>query len=184
MSYTLRALVREDEPFLWQMLYEAAHMAEEGDPGLQAVMDHPDISKYVRGWGRAGDMGFAAVDSCSSHPVGAAWLRLFTSGNKGYSYIDDATPELSIAVHPEHQGQGIGTALLTALIEAAQTSYTAVSLSVRADNPAVPLYRRAGFEDVKGSDIINRTGGTSFTMKIDFLLLRSQENESGYNVGT
>jgi L-amino acid N-acyltransferase YncA len=71
-----------------------------------------------------------------------------TKDNAGYGYVDDDTPELSIAVLPQHRGRGIGTQLLTDLLREAQTRYKAVSLSVSADNPAPEMYERAGFEVV------------------------------------
>jgi ribosomal protein S18 acetylase RimI-like enzyme len=77
--------------------------------------------------------------------MGAAWLRLLTHDNRGYGYIDDETPELSVAVLPEHRGRGVGSSLLTQLFREAQTRYNKISLSVSEENPAVRLYQRLGF---------------------------------------
>lgn len=52
-----------------------------------------------------------------------------------------------MAVMPHQRGQGVGSALLTHLLESAATIYQSVSLSVSADNP-VRLYKRLGFEQV------------------------------------
>ncbi|MEG4584368.1 GNAT family N-acetyltransferase [Microcoleus sp. MOSTC5] len=166
-DYSIRPLTQEDEPFLWQMLYEAAHMAEEGESTVQAVVNHPLIAKYVKNWGRENDLGFAAIELNGSQPVGAAWLRLFTEDDKGFGWVDDTTPELAIAVLPEYTNQGVGTQLLARLLSAAQVSYRSVSLSVRSSNRALSLYERSGFKVIEGSETINRTGGTSFTMKVD-----------------
>ncbi|MEH2303022.1 hypothetical protein PQG02_06435 [Nostoc sp. UHCC 0926] len=38
MDYSIRPLTQEDEPFLWQMLYEAAHMVEEGNLTVPDVL--------------------------------------------------------------------------------------------------------------------------------------------------
>jgi ribosomal-protein-alanine N-acetyltransferase len=56
---------------------------------------------------------------------------------------------LTMAVATSHWGQGIGSALLTALLdEAARRACTEVFLEVRADNPrAQQLYRRHGFTE-------------------------------------
>ncbi|MEG5052502.1 MULTISPECIES: GNAT family N-acetyltransferase [unclassified Microcoleus] len=168
LRYSLRPLTQEDEPFLWKMLYEAAHMAEEGESTVQAVVNHPLIAKYVKNWGRANDLGFAAIELNDSQPVGAAWLRLFTEDDKGFGWVDDTIPELAIAVLPEYTNQGVGTQLLDRLLSAAKVSYRSVSLSVRSSNRALSLYERSGFKVIDGSERINRTEGTSFTMKVDF----------------
>ncbi len=168
LDYSIRLLTQEDEPFLWPMLYVAAHMAEEGESTVQAVVNHPLIARYVKDWGRANDLGFVAIELNSSQPVGAAWLRLFTGDEKGFGWIDDTIPELAIAVLPEYTNQGVGTQLLAPLLSAAKASYPAVSLSVRSSNLALNLYERSGFKVIEGSETINRTAGTSLTMKIDF----------------
>ncbi|ACC84608.1 GNAT family N-acetyltransferase [Nostoc punctiforme] len=168
MDYSTRPLTQEDEPFLWQMLYEAAHLEKEGNLTVQDAINNPDLAKYVKNWGRKDDSGFIAILETSNQPVGSAWLRLLTGENKGYGYVDDQTPELAIAILPQHRNKGIGTQLLTHLLAAAQTSYSSISLSIRATNPALSLYKRFGFEIILGSEIINRIGSISFKMKIDF----------------
>lgn len=56
---------------------------------------------------------------------------------------------LLIAVHPDHRGRGIGTALLQRFIEsAAARGRTNLFLEMRDGNPAEALYRRFGFEPV------------------------------------
>jgi ribosomal-protein-alanine N-acetyltransferase len=57
---------------------------------------------------------------------------------------------LTVAVDEKHWGQGIGSALLTDLLdEAVRQDCREMFLEVRADNPrAQTLYRRFGFEDV------------------------------------
>jgi ribosomal protein S18 acetylase RimI-like enzyme len=117
----------------------------------------PEIAKYVEARGRAGDMGFVAVDAGSGEPVGAAWLRLLTGDERGYGYVDDETPELGMAVLHGYRGRGIGSELIGLLLKSAGAVYRSVCLSVSADNPAARLYNRAGFELVSAS-------GDSLTM--------------------
>jgi ribosomal protein S18 acetylase RimI-like enzyme len=167
MDFTIRPLTQQDEPFLWQMLYEAAHMQAEGKT-IQDAMNHPDLAKYVTGWGSQNDLGFVAILNSNHQPVAAAWLRLLTAENPGYGYVDDHTPELAIATLPEYRNQGIGTKLLTHLLTIAKTSYPAISLSIRSTNPALHLYERYGWKIVPGSETVNRIGGISFKMKLDF----------------
>jgi len=135
---------------------------------VQAVVNHPLIAKYVQNWGRANDLGFAAIELNGSQPLGAAWLRVFAEDDKGFGWVDGTTPELAIAVLPEYRNQGVGTQLLARLLSSAKVSYRSVSLSVRSSNRALRLYERSGFKVIEGSETINRTGGTSFTMKVDF----------------
>ncbi|MBD2344269.1 GNAT family N-acetyltransferase [Anabaena subtropica] len=166
MNYVIRPLIQEEEPFLWQMLYEAAHLAEEGNLTVQDAMNHPDLTKYVKNWGLKDDMGFVATLVNTNQPVGAAWLRLLTSEHQGYGYVDDRTPELAIAVLPEYRNQGIGTQLLKHLLATARTVYPSISLSTRSSNPALRLYQRLGWEKIPGSEVINRVGGISYKMKL------------------
>lgn len=153
---TIRPLTKADEPFLWEMLYQAIYVPEGSEPPPRDIVHGPELAKYVRGWGQPSDTGFVAINR-ANQPIGAAWLRLLTGDNKGYGFVDPTTPELSIAVLSEHRSKGAGTLLLQTLLNAAQTRFAAVSLSVAADNPAVNSYRRFGFEVVE-----NR--GTSLTM--------------------
>jgi ribosomal-protein-alanine N-acetyltransferase len=56
---------------------------------------------------------------------------------------------LLLAVHPEHRGRGIGSALLQRFIAVAEANgKTRLFLEMREGNPAESLYRRAGFEAV------------------------------------
>jgi ribosomal protein S18 acetylase RimI-like enzyme len=147
---TLRTAGDTDQAFLRDMLYQSLHVPAGHAPLSRDVLSRPEIAKYVEGWGRAGDIGLVAVDLDGREAIGAAWLRLFTGADRGFGYVDDRTPELGIAVVPHRRGEGIGTALLTGLLDAARERYDAVSLSVSADNPAVRLYERLGFARVAG----------------------------------
>ncbi len=136
------------------------HAAHE--TSLATVKSNLDLVRYVSGWGRAGDLGVVAEKA--DFAVGAAWLRLWSKDSRGYGYVADEVPELAIAVIPEMRGQGIGTALLSQIIQVATSQYPAISLSIRADNPALQLYERVGFVAVPGSEVFNREGGRSFNM--------------------
>jgi ribosomal protein S18 acetylase RimI-like enzyme len=166
-NYSIYPLKPEDEPFLWEMLFEAAHLAEDGETSVQAAMNNPQLAKYVRNWGQKNDLGFGAIDLETQQKIGAVWLRLFPNTDRGYGYINDRIPELAIAILPPYRGQGIGTRLLLHLLNTVKDLYPTISLSVRTDNPVLQLYRRLGFQDVAGSKTINRTGGTSLTLKLD-----------------
>ncbi len=147
-THSIRQLSPSDQQFLWEMLYQSLYAPEGSPPFPQDAINRPEIAKYVRAWGRAGDVGLVAVDAGSVAPIGAAWLRLLKGDERGYGYVDDETPELGMAVLPAYRGRGVGSDLLGRLLESAGAVYHSVCLSVSADNPAVRLYERAGFERV------------------------------------
>ena len=153
MNITVRASQKSDEPFLWAMLYQALYVPEGEPPLPREIVQQPELSQYVREWGQPDDVGLIAL--AGEKPVGAVWLRLI----KAYGYVDDQTPELSIAVLPEFRGKGLGTRLMQELLAAVKGHYAAISLSVSVDNPALRLYQRLGFEIVV-------MHGNSVTMKL------------------
>jgi GNAT superfamily N-acetyltransferase len=160
----LRNAVASDEDGLWLMLFYASHSHDDAEALPDDVRADPDLVRYVAGWGRAGDMGVIAEsdgDIC-----GAAWLRLFTEGDRGdVTYVDARTPELAVAVLPGLEGSGTGTAMLTKLFDLAKPVHRAIVLSVREGNPAVSLYERLGFRAV--DDVTNRVGTRSIKMVLD-----------------
>lgn len=149
-SISIRLASAKDEPFLWEMLYEAIYSPPGGPPLARQILQRPELSRYVEGWMKPGDIGVIAEDN--GLPVGAAWLRLMAKDESGYGYLEDDIPELTIALLPEYRGVGIGTQLLTHLLAEAAKIYRAVSLSVAAENPARHLYERHGFATTKDSD--------------------------------
>jgi len=129
-----------DMPFRRDMLRYAyyARWGTEADVPLE---------RYVAGWGRRGDTALVAIDQFQ--PIGAAWYRLFPADGPGYGFLDEETPELTIAVVPSRRGKGLGKELLEALLAQAKAEgYKQISLSVEADNPALRLYEQHGFSKV------------------------------------
>lgn len=57
-----------------------------------------------------------------------------------------------IEVHPDHQGRGVGTALLRRMLADADARCLPVRLQVLKGNPARRLYSRLGFVDVAQTD--------------------------------
>lgn len=156
----------DDQPFLWEMLYQSLYVPEGHAPIDRIVLRHPYLARYVEDWGRKDDCGFIATDD-NNRPLGATWMRLFKEDDKGYGYIDDLTPELGMAVQPEYRGQGIGTALLVCLIKSTEHLYNCISLSVASGNPAARLYTRLGFEITgEQSGSITMKGSTTMKKKL------------------
>jgi ribosomal protein S18 acetylase RimI-like enzyme len=158
MDCRIRPAAPDDEPLLWEMLYLALFVPSGSPPLPRDVVQSPELARYVRGWGRAHDLGAVALHPTQEAPIGAAWLRLWEPDDRGYGYCDADTPELSMAVLPAYRGRGVGSRLLEYLLRAAEVQHRAVSLSVSADNPALRLYLRFGFVTVSEC-------GRSLTMK-------------------
>ena len=86
---------------------------------------------------------------------------MFTVDQPGYGYVDEKTPELSIAVQPLHRRKGIGGTLIrAAMVQAREEGYQTLSLSVAVHNRSRMMYQRVGFEKV-GEE------GESWTMLVN-----------------
>lgn len=157
----LRPARPDDEPFLYRMLALAASM-DESDESVGAARIDPMLAPYVAGFGRNGDLGLVAEREGA--PIGAAWLRLEQGEPSTSKLWSPEVPELAIATVSSARGQGVGEALLRALIEHARGCYPAIVLSVRETNRAAQLYLRCGF--VVERRLVNRVGTTSLAMRL------------------
>jgi ribosomal protein S18 acetylase RimI-like enzyme len=137
MDYVIRPLLAEDEPILWEMLYQALQNAE-GEGTSRDIVQQPEFARYVEGWGRPGDAGFVAHDPENEQLLGSVWFR---------EPALDAKPELAFAVKSGHRRRGIGAALLTQWVRA-NPQQSEISLRVPSNHPAARLYERFGFKVV------------------------------------
>lgn len=120
-------------------------------PEMAVVLAHPQVVRYHAGWGRPGDTVVVAEDS--GKPLAYAFARRFTTQDHGHGFVDEATPEMGVAVEPGHRGQGLGTRVLEHLhSELRRSGCSAVSLSVSLANPARHLYERFGYREVDRDD--------------------------------
>ncbi len=147
-TYTTRAAIVADAPFLWEMLWQAAAVSPDvREMGRERALALPSIRRYLDNWGRPGDAAVVAVPA-EGACLGAAWYRLFPATAPGYGFVAEDIPELGIGVSPEARGEGVGSALLEELKATAQAQgFAALSLSVDRENPARRLYERHGFQD-------------------------------------
>jgi len=98
---------------------------------------------YAEDWGKPSDVG--VVGQLDGTDIGACWMRLLPSG-AGLAYVDERTPQLGIALHPQFQRRGLGARLMSAALDAARRhGYMQVSLTVHPENPAIAMYERCGF---------------------------------------
>ena len=140
----LRPVGHGDVRFLRDLLRHAYHWRLNEDPDLP-------VFRYVANWGREGDAGVIAFDGRGAY--GAAWYRLFSADEPGFGFVDEGTPELTIAVVPSRRRHGVGQELLDALVERArEAGYERVSLSVEEGSPAVAFYERNGFAPVGSAE--------------------------------
>jgi GNAT superfamily N-acetyltransferase len=138
----LRDADLQDMRFLRDMLRHAYHWRIAQDPDLP-------VFRYVQNWGRRGDAGVVAFEGPNIY--GAAWYRLFPADAPGFGFVDEETPELTIAVVPSHRGHGTGGELLEALLARARSDgFPRVSLS--AEPGQTGFYEKHGFHELRPED--------------------------------
>lgn len=152
MDATLRTAAPADaEHIRWALYTALAWSPDRQLPPPDETLRHPEALRYHCGWGRRGDLGVIAT--VAGDVVGVAYCRLFTEDDHGHGYVDEATPEVAIAVRDDTRGCGLGTSLLRELAEvAAAAGFRRLSLSVDRENPAVRLYERLGYRRSTSDD--------------------------------
>jgi ribosomal protein S18 acetylase RimI-like enzyme len=148
-------LLREIQPaeisFLGEMLYEAIFIPEGAAKLPLDIISNPELSRYISHFGRTGDC--CLVAEVDGRLVGAVWTRLFTAEEKGYGFVNNETPELSMAVREKYRRRGIGRQLLNGMIKKLTgLNYTQVSLSVDKSNYAFGFYKKHGFKLVESTE--------------------------------
>lgn len=154
MSLHFRPLVPADQDRLWHWL----HVALWDPPPVPLrpieVLQQPGVRIYAEDWGRGGDAGdIGVVALIGDEPVGACWMRRLPTG-VGLASVDEATPQLGIALEPGFQRRGLGEPLMRAALQAArERGVRQVALTVHPQNPAIALYERCGFvkQGLRGS---------------------------------
>lgn len=155
---SFRELKISDFAFMREMLYEALFVPEGEKPFDRSIIDLPEISKYTDNWGTPDDFGLIVCND--EIPVGAIWGRLYHEGHKGYGFIDEQTPEMTIAIRSEYRNKGLGTSMMVEFTKCAKKNgYEGLSLSVDKRNRAVNLYQRIGF-------VVFDELETAYTMKL------------------
>jgi GNAT superfamily N-acetyltransferase len=147
---TVRAIRADEQHLLVLATHGNVNWSEERFT-LDQVMQTPDFVHYFAPWPRSGDLGLVA-ENAHDTPIGVVWLRFFETTDPGYGFVDATLPELSIWVSPDWRGGGVGTVLISRILDQARVGNLAgVSLSVETGNPARALYERLGFAPA-GSD--------------------------------
>ncbi|RKO25598.1 ribosomal-protein-alanine N-acetyltransferase [Pseudarthrobacter phenanthrenivorans] len=163
LGITVRDMTLEDVPAVSEL--EQRLFPVDAWP-LQMFFDElsqPETRRYLVALGSNGIVGYA-----------------------GLMCIEPIADVQTIAVVPEYEGRGIGTTLLTTLIEEARRRRAAdVLLEVRADNPrAQQLYRRFGFEQIHVRPRYYRDGVDALIMRLQLTGIPGEgAHESGPATG-
>lgn len=154
--WVIRRATAEDGSFLADMLVEAVNWSPEWKPrSRKRILADPRTAHYIRGWPRATDLGVIAeaAGSPAVGPAGAAWLRFFPAADRGYGFVAEDVPELTIGVAASWRGHGLGRALLRAVADQARAAgISRISLSVERKNYAQRLYLSEGYRVVDDRD--------------------------------
>lgn len=143
----IRPINPEETHQLKDFLYEAIYLPEGAEPIPRFVVELPHLRVYYEDFGRRGD--HCLVAECDGQLVGAVWTRLLTGDSKGYGYVDDETPELAIALYKKYRSGGVGTVLMTAMLQLLKAQgYKKTSLAVKKENFAAKLYLGLGYQIV------------------------------------
>ena len=163
-------------PLLEEFLYLAIYIPKgfEGEVPRSIIYDDPKCRAAFENFGTLPD-DRALVAEVDGTVVGACWVRTTDE----YGHVDDGTPSFSISVRKECRGQGIGTALMSRMIDDLRSAgYARASLSVQKENPACRLYERLGFRVVgNGADksewlMVRELCGRFLIIETDRLILR------------
>lgn len=120
---------------------DAAFIYELRKAGLRTYVEH------LWGWDEAEQIArFQAHFDPSRYQV-----VVVASGDVGAICVEWGTDQVflaDIAILPDWRGRGLGTALITAVLQEAQQREIPVALQVLKGNPARQLYERLGFRVV------------------------------------
>lgn len=142
----IRDAGREDQKILETFLYHAIFVPEGQQRPKMSIIRNKDLYVYVEDFGTSShDIGVIAEED--GKRIGAAWARMM----RAYGYLDCDTPELAISILPGYRGIGVGTLLISSLLERLRKKkIKGVSLSVdKANIPAVRLYEKNGFLSIE-----------------------------------
>lgn len=141
LTLNLRLAKREDRNFL-SRLY-ASTRAEE----LQATgWPQQQVDEFL-------NMQFEAQSTFYKQQFPDALYQIVQYRGKdvGRLYLDFRGDEIrivDIALLPDYRGKGLGSKLMSRIINDAHTQQLAVRIHVEKNNPALNLYQRLGFEEI------------------------------------
>ena len=148
MNILIRQMKTDEYHLLSDFLYEAIFVPEGAQPPPKDIILAPELQVYIADFGHQKD-DLCFVAEADGRVAGAVWVR----DMQDYGHIEDGIPSFAIALYKEYRGQGIGTALMTRMLdELRDRGYPKASLSVQKANRAVKLYLASGFEILRETD--------------------------------
>lgn len=144
----IRNLRENETELLRDFLYEAIFIPEGVTPPPREIIEQPELRIYYENFG-TGKADHCLVAEDDGRVVGAVWTRIMDD----YGHVDDETPSFAISLYKEYRGQGIGTKLMTGMLEELKRNgFTRASLAVQKANYAVKMYEKVGFKTVDEND--------------------------------
>jgi ribosomal protein S18 acetylase RimI-like enzyme len=144
---TMRRATAADLAFMEEVFVSSADWNPAAAHGAEYWRRDHTFQQYIGGFPRETDLGFIAERE--GQDAGAVWWRYFTAADPGFGFVAEDVPQLAIGVVDGRRGEGIGRALMNAIVAASAGD---LSLSVEDNNPAIELYRKSGFVPVGRRD--------------------------------
>ena len=144
----LRAVMAEDDPFLYQLY--ASTRAEEM---ARVPWDEAQQQAFLRMQWEAQQLHYQTHNPNSTHDI-----ILLGAKPTGRLYVSRRKTEiriLDITILPEYRNRGLGTPLIKELMREAAQAGLPLNIFVESFNPSVRLFERLGFS-IKESDGINQ----------------------------
>ena len=140
--------MQNETHFLSEMLYEAIFIPSGEKKLPKEIIEEPELNNYIKDFGRKHD--YCLVAKLENELIGAIWIRQFSLNNKGYGFVNEETPELSMALKPDFRGKGIGKIMLKEMLtKLVELKLKQVSLSVDKRNYAYEMYKKNAFIEIE-----------------------------------
>jgi ribosomal protein S18 acetylase RimI-like enzyme len=150
LQFALRPVERSDDSFLYR-LFESTHGQQFALLPLVAT----EREALLRMQFDAQRTGYRR-----QYPVSRDFVVAVAGESAGRLWLNESAAEIlivDVAILPEYQGAGLGTAVLRQIIRNASQAATAVCLQVdRMNFRAARLYRRLGFRVVSSNEVFER----------------------------
>ncbi len=141
-------MTQQEYPLLNEFLYQAIFVPKGMPSPPRGIIKQPELQVYVQNFGQQSS-DICLVAENGGEVIGAVWVRIMND----YGHVDDNTPSFAISLLPQSRGQGIGTALMKAMLKRLKDEgFEQASLAVQKENYAVKMYRKCGFEIISEND--------------------------------